>query len=132
MQGVLFRIVNNEAELNDYHAVVGEDYILQDFVQLPFEFSVFHIRYPGEKTGIVTGFVAKEYLQVIGDGKKMLGQLVSLHPLAKYKVNELKKQHAEKWNNIVPANSRVGLTGVKNQKALALMAKYNHAILAGA
>ena len=116
MQGVLFRIVNNEAELNDYHAVVGEDYILQDFVQLPFEFSVFHIRYPGQKTGIVTGFVAKEYLQVIGDGKKMLGQLVSVHPLAKYKVNELKKQHAEKWNNIVPANEKYVLNYAGNHR----------------
>ena len=109
MQGVLFRILKDGNNLRQYHDAVGENYILQAFVQLPIEFSVFHIRYPGEAKGIITGLVAKDYLHVTGDGKKTLAELVSIHPLAKYKTEELKRRHTEKWN-FVPAGTNLKIS----------------------
>ena len=116
MQGVLFCIVDNDAELKNYHEIVGEDYILQSFVQLPIELSVFHIRYPGQAKGFVTGFVAKEYLQVTGDGERTLADLVSVHPLAKYKKTELKNRHDKKWDTVLPPLEKYVLNYAGNHR----------------
>ena len=49
MQGVLFRVIHNLGDLKQYHSKVGESYIVQIFVELPAELSVYYIRYPREK-----------------------------------------------------------------------------------
>jgi hypothetical protein len=51
MQGVLFRVIESEEELIKYHSIVGVNYIIQTFIDLPMEFSVFYIRYPGRNKG---------------------------------------------------------------------------------
>ena len=116
MQGVLFRVIKDEAGLSQYHRSVGEDYILQAFIQLPMEFSVFHIRYPGDTKGIITGMVGKNFLHVMGDGKKTLKELVSVHPIAKYQLKEMKKKHAEKWESVLLSNEKYVLNYAGNHR----------------
>lgn len=116
MQGVLFRVIKDEAGLSQYHRSVGEDYILQAFIQLPMEFSVFHIRYPGETKGIITGMVGKNFLHVTGDGKKTLKELVSVHPIAKYQLKEMKKKHTEKWESVLMENEKYVLNYAGNHR----------------
>ena len=116
MQGVLFRVIKDETDLQQYHRSVGENYILQAFIQLPMEFSVFHIRYPGETKGIITGMVGKNFLHVTGDGKKTLKELVSVHPIAKYQLKEMKKKHPEKWESILMANENYVLNYAGNHR----------------
>lgn len=103
MQGIFFRIIESEEELRKYHKIVGVNYIIQTFIDFPMEFSVFYIRYPGQLKGRVTGFVVKDYLHVNGDGKKTLEQLVNEHPVAKYRLTEMKTKHAGNWLS-VPKN----------------------------
>ena len=103
MQGILFRIIESEEELRRYHKIVGVNYIIQTFIDLPMEFSVFYIRYPGQLKGKVTGFVVKDYLHVNGDGKKTLEQLVNEHPVAQHRLTEMKTKHSANWL-IIPKN----------------------------
>jgi len=100
LQGVLFRVIETAGELDKYHRVVGVDYVIQTFIDLPMEFSVFYIRYPGATKGKITGFILKDYLHVTGDGKKTVEQLVNEHPKAQHRLTELKKKHAENWFTI--------------------------------
>jgi hypothetical protein len=100
MQGVLFRVIESEEELIEYHSIVGVNYIIQTFIDLPLEFSVFYIRYPGETKGKVTGFILKDYLHVTGDGKKTLAQLIDEHPKAMHRLTEMKKKHEARWSSI--------------------------------
>lgn len=100
MQGVLFRVIETEEELIKYHNIVGVNYIIQTFIDLPMEFSVFYIRYPGETKGKVTGFILKDYLHVTGDGKKTVEQLVNEHPKAMHRLTEMKKKHKANWSSI--------------------------------
>lgn len=100
MQGILFRVIESEDEMNKYHQFVGVNYIVQTYIDLPMEFSVFYIRYPGEKTGKVTGFILKDYLHVTGDGEKTLEQLVDAHPKAMHRSAEMKKKHETNWLTI--------------------------------
>lgn len=128
MAGVLFRIIETEAVLKQYHSLVGESYILQKFIdELP-EFSVFHIRYPGEKKGIITGLIVKDYLHVIGDRSSTLAALVSGHPVAKHKIPQLKKMHGSNWNKVIPAGEKYLLNRAGNHNTGAKFINLNHEI----
>ncbi|HEX6170743.1 MAG TPA: hypothetical protein VFZ33_13675, partial [Chitinophagaceae bacterium] len=73
-------------------------------------------RYPGKTKGIITGMVAKNYLHVTGDGKKTLKELVSVHPIAGYQIDEMKKKHAEKWESVLKANENYVLNYAGNHR----------------
>src|SRR5688572_18845162 len=129
MAGVLFRIIRNEGELKTYHGLVGEDYILQRFIDEKLsEFSVFHIRYPDQTKGIITGLIVKDYLHATGDGSKTLGELVAAHPVAKHKASQLQKKHEANWNKVIPAGEKYVLNRAGNHNTGAKFVNLNHQI----
>ncbi|MDB5229377.1 MAG: hypothetical protein JWN76_182 [Chitinophagaceae bacterium] len=103
MQGLMFRKIEDKAALLRYHEHCPVDYVIQDLVDLPIEYSVFHIRYPGEEKGMVTGFIEKVYLQVKGDGRSTLRQLIEANPKASFRMDEMIKRHGEKFDDVIPA-----------------------------
>lgn len=128
MQGVLFRVIKNVDELKNYHEKVGENYILQTFVDDPLEFSVFYIRYPGQEKGMITGLIVKDYLHVTGDGIKTLHELVTAHHNAKYQLEKLKKRHLDNWEKIISANEKYFLSMAGNHIHGAKFFNLNHEI----
>ncbi len=113
-QGILFRKIDNQASLKHYHSFVPVEYIIQKMVHYPIEVSVFHIKHPEQQKGIVTGFLHKIPLQVLGDGKHTLAQLVLLNPKAQKRYNDLHSRHAEKWNKILSINEKYILSYAAN------------------
>jgi hypothetical protein len=119
MQGILFRKIEKEKELFNYHRNIPIDYVIQDLVETPMEFSVFHVRYPGEKKGVVTGFILKEYLTVVGDGSSTLLQLIQRHPKASYREEEMRQRHAARLHDTIPVEEKyyLSITGNHNRGA---------------
>lgn len=119
MQGILFRKIENENDLQQYHQRMPVDYLLQELVDLPMELSVFHIRYPGQTKGIVTGFILKEYMVVVGDGSSTLLQLIQKHPKAKVREDEMRRRHAQHLSTILPLGEKyyLSITGNHNRGA---------------
>lgn len=70
------KIVENEADLAAYHGRFGSAYLLQAYVDLPVELSVFYERMPGEEKGRVTSLTGKAFLAVTGDGTSTLESLL--------------------------------------------------------
>ncbi len=101
-QGILFRKIDDQATLKHYHSLVPAEYIVQKMVHYPIEVSVFHIRHPKENKGIITGFLHKIPLHVVGDGTHTLEQLILASPKAEKRHNDLHSRHLENWNNIIP------------------------------
>jgi hypothetical protein len=118
-QGILVRKIEKEKDLFDYHKNINADYIIQEYIQLPLEFSVFHVRYPDETKGIVTGFILKEYLAVVGDGKLTVLQLIQRHPKASAREDEMRHRHPEKLDEVLPAGEKfyLSFTGNHNRGA---------------
>ncbi len=102
MKGILFRKIDNEERLIKYHERIPVEYIVQDLVDLPVEVSVFYYRYPSERKGVVSGFIHKELLQVVGDGQSTLKQLIENHPRAKYRMEEMEYRHGHRFNRVMP------------------------------
>lgn len=113
-QGILFRKLDTVDELRHYHSLMQFEYIIQQMVHYPMEVSVFYIRHPQEEKGIVTGFLHKIPLQVTGNGKHTLEQLILEHPKGKKRVGELHSKHKEKWESILPAGERYMLSYAAN------------------
>ncbi|WP_243745537.1 hypothetical protein [Segetibacter sp. 3557_3] len=119
MQGLMVRKIHNLDELKTYHERIQADYLVQAYLDLPLEFSVFHVRYPGQTKGKVTGFILKEYLQVVGDGSTTLLGLIQQHPKARYREDEMRQMHGDNLDKVITKGEvfQLSFTGNHNRGA---------------
>ncbi len=87
-KGLLFRKLDTEAQLLEYHNYCPMDYIVQDLVDQPMELGVFYVRHPSKQTGQITGIILREALEVWGNGKTTLRELIVQHPQAGKRAEE--------------------------------------------
>ena len=113
-QGILFRKIDEEAALENYHSKIPVEYIVQELVSYPMEVSVFYIRHPQEKKGTITGFLHKIPLQVVGNGKDTLEYLIRHHPKAQKRIGELLSKHKARWNEVIPKDEKYMLSYAAN------------------
>ncbi|MBK6634577.1 MAG: hypothetical protein IPG38_09900 [Chitinophagaceae bacterium] len=113
-QGILFRKIDTEAALQHYHSKIPVEYIIQALVSYPMEVSVFYIRHPQQQKGTVTGFLHKIPLQVTGNGKDTLEQLIREHPKAHNRLGEMFSKHKAHLQEIIPAGSKYMLSYAAN------------------
>jgi hypothetical protein len=102
MMGLMFRRIDNSAELADYHLLMPVDYIIQKLVEYPLEVSVFYYRFPNQEKGTITGFIKKEFLQICGDGKSTFLELMLNYERVHFKLDEMKSKHAGHLEKILP------------------------------
>lgn len=114
MKGLLFRKIDSEEQLKKYHEQVSFQYIVQELIALPIEASVFYYRYPGETKGVITGFILKELLEVAGDGKSTLRQLIENHPTAQHRLEEMHMKHAAHLHTVIPDGEKYYLAYAAN------------------
>ena len=103
MMGFMFRKIRSEKELEEYHHKMPAEYLIQALVDYPLEVSVFYYRFPGEMKGTITGFIRKEFLQVTGDGRSTLDELIDAYPRASFRLDEVRSKHADRLHEIIPA-----------------------------
>ncbi len=113
-QGILFRKIDNEAHLRNYHEKMPAEYFIQEFIKYPLEVSLFYYRYPNEDKGHITGFLQKVPMQVTGDGKHTLKELILRNSKSKKRWEELRAKHASHFNTIIPANEKYILSYAAN------------------
>jgi hypothetical protein len=89
--------------LHDYHSATKEDYVLQEFVELPIELAIFYSRLPHEKTGVVSSVTQKEFLSVKGDGISNIESLLMKNYRAKLIWEDLRKNLQINWQEVLPA-----------------------------
>lgn len=128
MKGLLFRKVDTETQLKMYHDKVPVEYIVQELVQYPIEASVFYYRFPDQQKGVVTGFIQKELMEVTGDGKSSLLDLILQHPKAKHRLDEMRIKHADTLDIVIPENTKYYLTYAANLNRGAKFVNLNHLI----
>lgn len=114
MMGFMFRKIDNQDELNQYHDAMPCDYIIQELIDLPLEVSVFYYRFPDQQSGTITGFLKKEFLEVIGDGRSTLKQLISNYPRVMFRQEEMFKKHESRLQDIISEGERYCLSYALN------------------
>ena len=102
MMGYMFRKIHSANDLLLYHQKMPVQYVLQELIEYPIEVSVFYYRYPNQTTGTITGFLKKEFLEVIGDGHSTLLKLMEEYPRVRFRLDEMKSKHADKLDLAIP------------------------------
>lgn len=129
MKGLLFRKVDKEEQLQMYHQQVPVEYIVQELVDYyPIEASVFYYRLPNKQKGKITGFIQKELMEVKGDGKSTLWELIQEHPKAKYRLDEMKIKHADHLEKVIGKDQVYFLTYAANLNRGARFSNLQHLI----
>lgn len=75
-RGRKIKIINSLVELQAYHDTVGEDYLIQKIIPYELELGIFYVKIPSQKKGKIISLTEKEFLKVIGDGKKTIRELL--------------------------------------------------------
>ncbi len=114
MKGLLFRKIDSEAALRYYHERMPVTYMLQELVTYPLEVSVFYYRHPVAQQGVISGFIKKDLLEVVGDGTHTLLQLINAHPQASHRAAEVRLKHAAKLATVLPAGEHYPLSYAAN------------------
>lgn len=114
MKGMLFRKIDTELQLEYYHSKIPVDYIIQELVEYPMEISVFYYRYPNQQKGVITGLILKELMDVEGDGKSSLLELIIAHVKPRHRQEEMRIKHQENLQKIIPCGERYILTYAAN------------------
>ena len=128
LKGLLFRKVDNEEKLKIYHQRVPVSYLIQSLVEAPLEVSVFYYRYPDKEKGVISGFIQKDMMHVIGDGKRTLWELILQHPKAKHRLEEMRIKHETQLKTILPVGEKYSLTHAANLNRGARFTNLQHQI----
>lgn len=102
MMGFMFRKIESDSALLEYHAKMPVEYIIQELSEYPLEVSVFYYRFPTAQTGTITGFLKKEFLEVVGDCVSTILELIMAYERVRLRVDEMKAKHADNLNIILP------------------------------
>jgi hypothetical protein len=113
-QGILFRKINNETQLKNYHKHVPVEYFIQEFIEYPMEISLFYYRYPSEPKGVISGFLQKIPMQLTGDGTHTLEELILMDTKSAKRMKEIRAKHYHNFNKIIPRNESYILSYAAN------------------
>jgi FPC/CPF motif-containing protein YcgG len=114
LMGFMFRKINTPDQLRQYKDAMPKPFLIQPYIDYPYEVSVFYYRFPGEAQGTITGFVKKEFLEITGDGTSTLETLMDQYPRIQFKIHEFKSKHASKLHDVIPAGQRYLLSYALN------------------
>ncbi|HEX8061450.1 MAG TPA: guanitoxin biosynthesis heme-dependent pre-guanitoxin N-hydroxylase GntA [Cyclobacteriaceae bacterium] len=128
MMGLMFRKIESRQQLRQYHEAMKAEYIVQEFIDLPIEVSVFYYRIPGESKGYITGFIRKEGMEVTGDGRSTLRNLILNYPRAQFYIKELFGKHHDKLDIVLTDKEAFVLSDALNLSRGGRLVNINHEI----
>ena len=113
-RGWMVKRIDTEKNAEEYLAQIKVDFIAQELIDLPLEFGVYYVRFPSQERGMVNSITAKEFLHVIGDGKKTLQELIHDNDRAMLQWPLLKGKYKDRLNDIPLSGKREILVAIGN------------------
>jgi hypothetical protein len=114
LRGSAVKKIYSVTELKAYHEKANFDYLVQELIPYPNEIGVFYVRYPHEKTGRITGIVAKEFLIVTGDGILTVENLLKKDPRHALQLKTLQKEYGSRLQEIPERGEALNLVPYGN------------------
>ncbi len=127
-RGFLVQHIQNEEELKAHFNRVNADMMIQAFIPLPLEVSALCYRNPVTQEAEVTSLCIKEFLEVVGDGRHTLEELILQKPRAILRLSELRNQFQNQWKQVVPEGTTLLLEPIGNHCRGTKFIDVNHQI----
>lgn len=126
MKGILFRMIENKEQWQRYHRRMPATYLVQAYVPYPHEVSVFYCRMPQQQRGKITAIIQKNLLQVTGNGRDTLLELLQQQKDAESFLPQIKKQQGRRLHQVLQKGERVYLSLVGNRMNGATFTNLTH------
>ena len=128
-RGLLVKKIDTQQDLETYFVKNGSiPIILQEFISYPNECGIFYYRYPKEEKGTISSITLKKFLNITGDGKSTIEQLVLADKRAFLYLKLLKNIHLDKMNEILPKGEYKVLSFIGNHNRGTQFLNGNHLI----
>ncbi|MBI1342616.1 MAG: D-alanine--D-alanine ligase [Terrimonas sp.] len=101
MRGLAAKKVEQVEDLMKFIPVFTIDFLIQEFVPYKKEAGFFYYRYPGEQEGRLSGIVSKEFLELVGDGKSTLLELLQSDKRFILQIPSLKKEYKDELDHVL-------------------------------
>jgi len=106
--------IDTDEDLASYITRHPIDTIVQEYVDLPVELSIMAYEMPDGSEAAVTSICEKHLLQVKGDGRRSLGELILAQDRALLQYEKLRKNFGDRWMEIMPEGEVLVLEHVGN------------------
>jgi hypothetical protein len=93
--------IENMEQLETYHSNTPLQYLIQAAIPYKNEIGVFYCRLPHQTHGCITGLVAKAAMEVRGDGKHTIRELILSVPRYYYQRRFLFEKHADQLSRVL-------------------------------
>ena len=128
MRGLSVQLLQNAEELKAYSAKSPVDFLLQQFVSFTAEAGIFYYRFPGEKSGHISGIVGKEFLTVTGDGNATIKELLLANDRFVLQLPALQQSMGNDLMTILPKSKSLTLVPYGNHSRGAMFLDWSEKI----
>lgn len=128
LRGVLVKKLESIEALETYHKKASFEYLIQEYVDYPYEAGIFYVKKPNQSQGMITGIVQKEFLTVTGDGVSTIEQLLKKSPRFEFQLPTLKKDLADQCQHVLEVNCTKTLVPFGNHCRGSMFVNANHYI----
>jgi hypothetical protein len=127
-RGWCVKKINSPEDLKIYRTHVCIPFLLQAYIDLPLELSIFYFRKPGDEKGTITSVTLKKLLSISGDGHSTLQQLIEKNDRAFLQIEKLMRDHSFEANHILQKNEERLLVPYGNHVRGTTFIDYNSTI----
>lgn len=127
-RGYLVKKINSAEALSHYLNKVRTDVLIQEFISYPRELGIFYHRYPGQDSGQITSVTIKEFLKVVGDGSKTIGELIDDDSRAYLYSDLFTRIHKEQIDRVLDPGEELVLSVIGNHSKGTRFVNGNHLI----
>lgn len=128
LRGSAVKKINTIEELQSYHSKANFDYLIQQMIPYQNEVGIFYVRFPHQKSGRITGIVAKEFLIVVGDGIATIEELLKATPRYEFQLKTLQKEYSNQLQSVLSKGEKRNLVPYGNHARGAKFLDYSHLI----
>jgi hypothetical protein len=122
------RKLKSTLELTEYRNNTPSEFLIQSYVDLPLEFSVFYSRNPNSSEGTITSVTLKKLLSVVGDGISTIEELIHKNDRAFLQIKKLKENPELDLKKVLQYEEEQLLVPYGNHLLGAMFLNYNHII----
>ena len=127
-RGYLVKKLDSPEALSKYLKQVTTDVLIQEFIPYTKELGIFYHRYPGQDHGQVTSVTIKEFLKVVGDGAKTIGELIHDDSRAYLYADLFTRIHREQIDRVLKKGEELLLSVIGNHSKGTRFVNGNHLI----
>lgn len=127
-RGLKVNLIMDHSDFVALSAEITVPYLIQEYIDLPEELGVFWYRYPNANRGVVPSLTLKAFMEVMGDGRQTLKELVAADPRWRLQRQRIKEQFGHRWEEVLQDGERLLLEPVGNHNRGTMFVNGTHLV----